>query len=285
VFQSGLAALIASAGLLGPGSAALAQPQSPSVQIEVAQPQILVPQRWLTSPDLAQPVMVRTVDAKVEIRGRLATTTLTMELSNPSSRMTEAVLLLPVPEGASISAFGLNNGELKGEVLPIDEARRIYTEIVRRLVDPGLLEFVGTGAVRSSVFPVPAQGTQTVTLTYTHVLTGHGNRIDFELPRSQDPAAAQASWSIEVLVQPVERASRMEGHSEAFAAWSPSHEIETEPADKGLRVRVRNGNEPGPFRLSVIDANAGDPITLSLWLKQTTINSFTWNLWRCFSRM
>ena len=57
-------------------------------------------------------------------------------------------------------SFAMEGGrhEIKAELLPREEARRIYDSIVRQLKDPALLEFAGLGAVKSSVFPVPARG-------------------------------------------------------------------------------------------------------------------------------
>ena len=45
--------------------------------------------------------------------------------------------------------------ELPGRLLPKDEARRIYEEIVRTKRDPALLEYMGRGLYRTSVFPIP----------------------------------------------------------------------------------------------------------------------------------
>ncbi len=42
------------------------------------------------------------------------------------------------------------------EILLADEARRLYEQIVNKVLDPALLEFAGYNLVRSSVFPVPA---------------------------------------------------------------------------------------------------------------------------------
>ena len=51
--------------------------------------------------------------------------------------------------------------EPTAKLLPKGEAQAIYRSIVSKLKDPALLEFAGYNMVRSSVFPVPARGTQT----------------------------------------------------------------------------------------------------------------------------
>ncbi len=72
--------------------------------------------------------------------------------------------------------------EPTAQLLPAAEARATYDEIVSRVKDPALLEFAGHNTVRSSVFPVPAHGTQHVRLIYEHVLEADGDRVDYVLP-------------------------------------------------------------------------------------------------------
>ena len=73
-----------------------------------------------------------------------------------------------VPSGAVLKAFAFEGGNSEGtaKLLPREEARRIYDSIVAQTRDPALLEFVGNAVVKSSVFPVPANGTQKVRVTY-----------------------------------------------------------------------------------------------------------------------
>jgi len=56
----------------------------------------------------------------------------------------------------------VNGKETHGELLPADKARDVYTSIVRRTQDPGLLEYIGNNMLRMRVFPVPAKGDQKV---------------------------------------------------------------------------------------------------------------------------
>ena len=45
--------------------------------------------------------------------------------------------------------------EVKGELVEADKARQIYTTIVRRTQDPGLLEYIGNNLLQMKVFPMP----------------------------------------------------------------------------------------------------------------------------------
>src|SRR6478736_2873066 len=48
--------------------------------------------------------------------------------------------------------------EQGGELLDAKHANKVYTDIVRRTQDPGLLEYLGNSLMRLKVFPVPAKG-------------------------------------------------------------------------------------------------------------------------------
>jgi Ca-activated chloride channel homolog len=191
------------------------------------------------------PVAITKVVAGVVILEQVATTTLDIHLSNPASRQQQAELLLPVPAGAVLRGFTFQGAgkEPSAKLLPKAEARRIYDSIVAKLRDPALLEFAGLNLVRSSVFPVPARGTQKLRLTYEQVLPADGARIDYFLPRSES-LNYHVPWEISV---------RVKSRRAISTVYSPSHRIETRRASKhvaAVRLGKGAGNEPGPFRLS-----------------------------------
>ena len=98
----------------------------------------------------------------VVIEDQVAVTRVEQTFRNPSPRPQEATYVFPVPRGASVTEFALwvDGKKVKGELVEADKARQIYTDIVRRLNDPGLLEYLGTDLLRLRVFPVPARGTE-----------------------------------------------------------------------------------------------------------------------------
>jgi Ca-activated chloride channel family protein len=206
----------------------------------------------------AQLIQISEVAAEVRIVHQVATTTLDIGLSNPSGQQQEAEMLVPVPEGAVLRGFDFvgTSKEPTAKLLPKAEAAAIYRSIVSKLRDPALLEFAGYNIVRSSVFPVPARGTQRVRLVYEHILKADGNRIDYVLPRSESFEATATPWKISV---------RVGSKSPISAVYSPSHQIAVErPASEQAVVRVAGENklEPGPFRLSYL--TEGNGLTASL---------------------
>ncbi|MFK7819169.1 MAG: VIT domain-containing protein, partial [Planctomycetaceae bacterium] len=212
------------------------------------QAQLVIPQsRGFSWDRQTQAVRVTKVDADITINEQIATTVLTVYLQNPVSRQLEAEVMIPVPNKVVVRGFDFqgNASEPTAELLPRDEARRIYNGIVAKLRDPALLEFAGFRMIRSSVFPVPANGTQTVRVTYEQLLPADGSRVDYVLPRSQS-VTNKVPWTIRAVVNSKRAISTV---------YSPSHRVETNRTTTGqvrLRVADSASREPGNFRLSYL---------------------------------
>ncbi len=218
--------------------------------------QWVVPARSVLVPHGIEAVRIVAARAHVRVLDRAATTTLEFELHNAGSRDQEAVLLLPVPDGAAVSQFTFlgTAPELTARILPRDEARRLYDEITSKLRDPALLEFAGWNCLRSSVFPVPRGGRQKIRLVYDHVLEVDGERIDYVLPRSE-MLSADVPWEITVDLQ---------ARAAIGLCYSPSHEVQTVrrgPSAMTLRVTGRSQRDPGAFRLCYTTAGDADKPT------------------------
>jgi Ca-activated chloride channel family protein len=263
------AMLLAVSGLVSPGLAQRSQ-QVQTTQIDAVHPHVIVPQRpWTPTPGQTVPVPVRaaSIDVDIEILGSVARTTMAIELRNHTGRPAETEMLIPVPDGAAITSFGLDGltersgGETTAVLLPKDEARQVYTDIVRRMVDPGLLEFVGHGMIRSSVFPVPANSSETFRVTYEEVLTGHGPRKDYILLKPEGSVGLSAegpAWDIDIGITAPPRA----GGLPIAAVWSPSHGIVTTLNGPHASVDVTNPESPGSFRMSVLRKRSDAPMTV-----------------------
>ncbi len=251
-----LAAVVAAlAGLVtGAGSnPALAQPGGDRVVQTV-----LVPISARPRPEIASPITLGAIDARIEIRDQVAMTTLELSLTNPASTQQEAQLLLPVPEGVVVRSLHYDGvgPEPKAEVLGKAEARAIYDAIVRSMRDPALVEFYGTGVIKVSAFPIPPGKTQKLSLTYEQILTQDAGRVDFTLPRSQSLGATGntgATWTISASV----RDSRG-----VASVYSTSHDIATTRVDSShvdVAMKDAASAQSGSIRLSyVVQPGAGE---------------------------
>ncbi len=203
----------------------------------------------------SQPVVVTGVEARIELADQVATTTLDIALRNPTGRPQESELLVPVPSGAVLKAFAFEGGNAEGtaRLLPREEARRIYDSIVAQTRDPALLEFVGNAVVKSSVFPVPANGTQKVRVTYEQLLEADGARLDYVLPRSEAVEYA-VPWKLTMRVKSTARIA---------SVYSPSHEIATKQPSGNEASLSCETKDPGAFRVSLL-RETKDEMTASL---------------------
>jgi Ca-activated chloride channel family protein len=207
-------------------------------------------------PQAPGPVTVSKVEADIDIQEQAARTTLTIALRNPGTSPREGQVVLPVPQGAVLKAFALEGSGVKAdaELLPRDEARRIYDEIVGRLKDPALLEFAGMGALRSSVFPIPANGEMRVRLVYEELLPVDGARVDYVLPRTEAPDY-KVPWSFHV---------RIRSKDGVPSVYSPTHDFDFQAQDGESVVAARKSDiETGPLRLSIVRKD-GRPLPATL---------------------
>jgi Ca-activated chloride channel family protein len=172
-------------------------------------------------------------DYRVEalIDNQVATTTVTQVFANRGGRVGEAVFLFPLPPGAAMTDLTLwiDDEPVQGEVLPAEEARRKYEEIVAWLRDPALLEFADQGLVRLSVFPIPAGGERTVRLEYTEVLSAEQGLVRYRHPLGREAAGLA---DIEHLTARIE----IRSPEDIKAVYSPTHDVAVDRPRPGTAV-------------------------------------------------
>jgi Ca-activated chloride channel family protein len=141
----------------------------------------------------------------IAIEDQVAITRVEQTFRNHTDRQLEATYVFPVPKGASVNKFAMwvDGRETKGELVPADKAREIYTSIVRRTQDPGLLEYMGNNLLRLRVFPVPARGDQKVSLSFTAVAPKEGKLVEYVYPLKTDGKAVETlqKFSIQATVK------------------------------------------------------------------------------------
>lgn len=118
------------------------------------------------------PLAIQHHRVQVKIRDRAAQTRVEQVFVNSTSRVLEATYIFPLPRNATISNFVLyiNGKATKGKVLEKGRAAAIYQSIVRRMRDPGLLEYMGGRLFRARVFPIPRRGKQKIAISFTQIV-------------------------------------------------------------------------------------------------------------------
>ena len=129
---------------------------------------------------------IREVLIDGRVRDQVAEVQVSQTFHNPGSFQLESEFLFPLPEEGAIQNFVLlvDGRELPGRLLPKDEARRIYEEVVRSKRDPALLEYMGRGLYRTSVFPIPPGADRKVTMRYTQLCKRERDLVEFSYPLS-----------------------------------------------------------------------------------------------------
>jgi Ca-activated chloride channel family protein len=127
----------------------------------------------------------------IALEDQVAVTKVEQTFRNHTDRNLEATYVFPVPRGASVNKFTMfvNGKEVRGELVEADKARQIYTSIVRRTQDPGLLEYIGNDLLQMKVFPIAPRSDQKVTLSYTSVSDRTADLVEYVYPLKTDGKA------------------------------------------------------------------------------------------------
>lgn len=157
---------------------------------------------------------------EITVDSGLATVTIDQTWRNTTDRPLEATYLFPVPKAGVVTGFELEvNGKLqKGEMLERDKARRIYEDIVARMRDPGLVEWMERDLFQVRIFPVPARGEQRLRLRYAQPLETLAGTYRLTYPLR---TASQAARTLEDFTLTV----RIRDAVPVGTVYSPTHKI------------------------------------------------------------
>lgn len=159
------------------------------------------------------------VDVRVE--DRIALTTITQTFRNTGNQRLEATYVFPLPDDADLTNFQmLINGKMvQGEILEAKQARHIYESIVRRLKDPGLIEFIGHRLLKMRVFPIEPHSDTTIKVSYQQIcrpLSGMWcYHYPLRTPNSEGHAYGTVRFNVNLKTTPALK-----------SIWSPTHAVE-----------------------------------------------------------
>jgi len=168
----------------------------------------------------------------IGIDDQVAVTRVEQTFRNHTSRALEATYVFPVPKGASVRKFSMwvDGKEMPGELVEAAKARQIYTSIVQRTQDPGLLEYMGNNLLRLKVFPVPPNSDQKIAISYTSVVPSDNGLIEYIYPLKTDGKALSTLEKFSVKVE-------LKSQHPIQNIYSPSHAITTSrPNDRHAQI-------------------------------------------------
>src|SRR4051812_27210171 len=157
---------------------------------------------------------------QISIEDQVAVTRVEQTFRNHTDRNLEATYIFPVPKGAGVTTFTMwiDGKETKGEMLDAKKARDIYTEIVRRTQDPGLLEYMGQDLLRMRVFPIAPRSDQRVAVSFSAVAPKEGSLVEYVYPVKTDGKATATLEEFSI------RATLKSQHA-ITNVYSPTHAV------------------------------------------------------------
>jgi Ca-activated chloride channel family protein len=177
------------------------------------------------------PLAIESHRVSIEIRDSAAVTHVDQVFRNSSGTQLEATFIFPLPADSTVSEFALwmNGVRVEGEVLERTQARQIYENIVRRVRDPGLVEYMDGRLFQANIFPVPANGTQRVELTFTQVLERQGDlqRLVYPMRTGRTAASTLEDFTL---------TAEINSTSPLRAVYSPTHNIDVDRQSDHLAV-------------------------------------------------
>ena len=151
--------------------------------VTIAQKSV-VPEVKVVNERNANPMVLQDLSVDILVIGQTAVTTMEMTFYNPNSRVMEGEFQFPLANGQQVSRFALDiNGKLReGVVVDKTAGRKAFEEIVRRGVDPGLLEKTEGNNFKARVYPMPAKGTRRVLIAFEQELHERNGQDYYFLP-------------------------------------------------------------------------------------------------------
>jgi Ca-activated chloride channel family protein len=159
-------------------------------------------------------------EIRTVVRDHVATTEITETIRSNASHEVMVRYMLPIAPGVVIDqmSFVVDGVEMKGEIYEVNEARRIFEDIVRRRLDPALLEYAGCGLLRTSAFPLQPGKPATISIHYTDVPYMDADLYELWYPLT---SAQYCSGSIENLDVSID----IETESDLAVVYSPTTEL------------------------------------------------------------
>ena len=190
---------------------------------------------------------IKSLDINARLIDQVAQVQMSQTFTNTGSLQMEVSFVFPLPYDGAIEQMTLlvDGKEYPAKLLDATEARRMYEEIVRKNKDPALLEWMGTGLFKTSVFPVPAGASRTVTMRYSQMCRKQEGLTDFMFPLSTAKYTSHA-------VEEVTIRATIESSDEIKNVYSPTHSIEIKrPDDNHATITFTKENEvpSSDFRL------------------------------------
>jgi Ca-activated chloride channel family protein len=214
---------------------------------------------------------VKSLSIETVIINGVAQTTIKQVFHNPTKIRLQGYFLFPVPENSILRDFQMDiNGKLtKAELLDAADARKLYEDIVRKTLDPALLEYANTDLFKMRVFPIEPDSDKTIIIKYNTLLTKDNLLSTYTLPLNTQKFSAQALNDITIHI-------KINGQNKIASVYSPTHQIEAIQKDEKtfeVGFEAKQIKPDADFKLYIQDA-ANEVNLSALAYKGADVNGF-----------
>ncbi|MCS7303898.1 MAG: VIT domain-containing protein [Thermoguttaceae bacterium] len=190
------------------------------------------PPRPVPPPPPPATYKIKELSVNAKITDQVASVQVTQSFVNTGSRQLEVSFIFPLPYDGAVDQLTLmvDGKEYPAKLMKAEEARRLYEDIVRKNKDPALLEWIGTGLFKTSVFPVPPGAERKVILRYNQLCRKFEGLTDFLFPLSTAKYTADPVDEISFRIS-------IESQDDIKNVYSPTHPVDIKrPDDKHATV-------------------------------------------------
>ena len=164
---------------------------------------------------------MRSLNTSVTINNQVAITKIDQVFYNPGSIPLQGYFLFPVPKGSVIQNFSMNvNGkQLEAELLDAKKARKMYEDIVRKMLDPALLEYAEQDLFKVRIFPIEPRKEKRIKISYSTILEKDNNTMEYIFPLNTKKFSAKPLNNVTIKIN-------VDTQQPVKTLWSPSHLVE-----------------------------------------------------------
>ncbi len=109
---------------------------------------------------------------EINIESNIAKVTVVEEFKNPTNKTIQAYYYFAVPENAFLTSFSMFVGKkrYKAKLLSKEKAREIYNNLLKKMLDPAILEFYNSSLYMVKVAPIRPHKSRVIKITYNQLL-------------------------------------------------------------------------------------------------------------------
>ncbi|MES2773298.1 MAG: VIT domain-containing protein [Bacteroidota bacterium] len=185
------------------------------VEVSAAKPEFLsaIPVLMVKTDTASRALQISKLNIDLKVTGNIATTTFDISFYNPADKILEGEFDFPLADGQNICRYALDiNGILReGVVVEKATARVAFENIIRKGIDPGLVEKTRGNNFRTRIYPIPARGYKRVVIGIEQTLASVKEGLVYRLPLAADQPMKE--FGITAAVYKTSQAPALQGNT------------------------------------------------------------------------